>query len=145
MEVLVEEVEKLITLRVVQQLQDKEMLAVLLLQTVRGEVVAEAVPVMLAAQVKQMETAETAHLLTILGQLQPVQELMAIDMLVAAVAEYTILVLVILLVASEEVEKVNLETEEQDQMEPQTVEAVAVAEAVGLRQELEVLVDLVFA
>ena len=135
----------LITLRVVQQLRDKEMLAVLLLQTVRGEVVAEAELVQLEAQVKQMETAETAHKLTLLGQAQPVQELIAIDMLVVVVAEYTILMLVILLVASEVAEKANLETEEQDQMELQTVEAAAEAEAVGLRQELEVLEVLVFA
>ena len=121
------------------------MLAVLLLQTVRGEVVAEAELVQLEAQVKQMETAETAHKLTLLGQAQPVQELIAIDMLVVVVAEYTILMLVILLVASEVAEKANLETEEQDQMELQTVEAAAAAEAVGLRQELGVLEVLVFA
>ena len=135
----------LITLLVDKQLRGKEIWEAPLLQTVHGEAVAVAELVQLEAQVKQMETAETAHKLTLLGQAQPVQELIAIDMLVAAVAEYTILLLVILLVASEAVEKVNLETEEQDQMELQTVEAVAVAEAVGLRQELEDLEDLVFA
>ena len=47
---------------------------------------AEAELVQLEAQVKQMETAETAHKLTLLGQAQPVQELIAIDMLAVVVA-----------------------------------------------------------
>ena len=63
----------------------------------------------------------TLKLAVPLGRVRPV------GLLVVVVAEYTILMLVILLVASEVAEKANLETEEQDQMELQTVEAAAAA------------------